>query len=94
MAHQREAPRATRELLIRLTWFTIPGFEHASLYVTNTLTGFLMNYISKCCLLGVDQHTQMSYSSICVERIISSPANTVVEMKIFVMIDDKGFKVS
>ena len=31
MAHQREAPTDTTELLTRLTWFTLPGFEPATL---------------------------------------------------------------
>ena len=31
MAHQREALTDTTELLTRLTWFTLPGFEPATL---------------------------------------------------------------
>ena len=31
MAHQPEAPTDTTELLTRLTWFTLPGFEPATL---------------------------------------------------------------
>ena len=31
MAHQCEAPKATTELLTQLTWFTLPGFEPATL---------------------------------------------------------------
>ena len=31
MAHQHEAPTDTTELLTRLTWFTLPGFEPATL---------------------------------------------------------------
>ena len=31
MAHQREAPTDTTELLTRLTWFTLPGFKPATL---------------------------------------------------------------
>ena len=31
MAHQCEAPTDTTELLTRLTWFTLPGFEPATL---------------------------------------------------------------
>ena len=31
MAHQREARTATTELLTRLTWFTLPGLEPATL---------------------------------------------------------------
>ena len=31
MAHQREAPTDTTELLTRLTWFTLPGIEPATL---------------------------------------------------------------
>ena len=31
MAHQREAPTDTTKLLTRLTWFTLPGFEPATL---------------------------------------------------------------
>ena len=28
MAHQREAPTDTTELMTRLTWFTLPGNQH------------------------------------------------------------------
>ena len=31
IANQREAPTNTTELQTILTWFTIPGFEHATL---------------------------------------------------------------
>ena len=31
MAHQREAPKNTTDLLKRLTWFTLPGFEPPAL---------------------------------------------------------------
>ena len=31
IAHQREASTVTTELLTRLTWFTLPGFEPATL---------------------------------------------------------------
>ena len=31
MAHKREAHTATTELLTWLTWFTLPGFEPATL---------------------------------------------------------------
>ena len=31
MAHQREAPTDTAELLTRLIWFTLPGFETVTL---------------------------------------------------------------
>ena len=31
MAHQREAPTETTELLTRVTGFTLPGFEPATL---------------------------------------------------------------
>ena len=31
LAHQREAPKDTTKILTRLSWFTLPGFEPATL---------------------------------------------------------------